>query len=65
MKRSTPTPKPNADQPTGPLIPGSPLFHLLERVARAVAKRLLEQSKLTDGSPPKSRVNERTSTTED
>lgn len=47
MKRST-TSKPNTDQPKGPLIPGSPLYHLLDRVARAVAKRLLAQSESTD-----------------
>lgn len=62
MKRTTTRSKPDANQLTGPLVPGSPLFHLLERVARAVAKRLLEQSEPTEGSPPKSQLNDLTST---
>lgn len=64
MKRSE-TSKPNAEQPKGPLIPGSPLYHLLDRVARAVAKRLLAQSESTDGSPCDSRANDLNSATDD
>lgn len=63
MKRST-SPKPNTDQAKGPMIPGSPLYHLLDRVARAVAKRLLAQSESSDGSPPKPRVTDLSSATD-
>ena len=35
-------------QPTGPVIPESPLFKILEMVARAVAARALENQRRPD-----------------
>ena len=47
MKRSIVS-KSNGDAATGPVIPGSPLYLILNRVARAVAKRLLAKAEPAD-----------------